>query len=338
MSKIFIPQLMLLLAHNVMISTTEYPYPRIVILGGGGVGKSSLGNVLAGCPPNDENCFFPVCSGSSSCTTETSIAMAEYLEPWANQTYGLVTLIDTPGFGESSSDDAPLLENMIEVLKNTLGDANLILLCQTENTKFNPSTTKMILELESMFGRKRLWANVLIEITKWAFDEKSIHDREIQNLTEDSALKDINDNLMEIAHLDHPLEGIFLDSYATYYQDDESQQTYFHTYAKQLWETASSKQKFKFHTIEECLDDKEAMENEIRWLNDIITENITQIFNKLDANKADIENNSGNVETLNSRVSINEKSIEEMDAYVTSNISTRITKNEALVQEVMIEG
>ena len=74
----------------------------------------------------------------------------------------------------------------------------------------------MILELESMCGRERLWDNVLIAITKWAYDEKSIQDRERECIREDSTLLDINENLMEIAHLEPPLDGIFLDSYATY--------------------------------------------------------------------------------------------------------------------------
>eukprot|EP00091_Calanus_sinicus_P016468 TRINITY_DN3583_c1_g1_i1.p1 TRINITY_DN3583_c1_g1~~TRINITY_DN3583_c1_g1_i1.p1 ORF type:complete len:321 (+),score=51.83 TRINITY_DN3583_c1_g1_i1:71-964(+) len=207
----------------------EYPYPRIVIMGQSGVGKSSIGNVLAGCQPSneEEECFFPVCSGSDSCTSETSIAQATFLGKWGNETYGEVTLVDTPGFGDSSGDDTPLLANMIEVLKNTLGDANLILICQTGNGRFSPSTIAMLLELESMFGRERLWDNVMIEVTKWAYDEKSIGDRERQGITEENTLKDINDHIMEIAHLHYPLEGIFLDSYATYYPNDEVQQSYF---------------------------------------------------------------------------------------------------------------
>ena len=79
--------------------TPEYPDPRIVIMGQSGMGKSSLGNVLAGCEPSneEEECFFPVCSGTDSCTSETSIAYAPFLGKWGNETYGEVTLVDTPG-------------------------------------------------------------------------------------------------------------------------------------------------------------------------------------------------------------------------------------------------
>ena len=88
---------------NLVFSTSPFAYPRLLILGPTGVGKSSLGNVLAGCQPNDQNCFFPVCPGLTSCTKETKIAEGNYLGVGAN-----VTLIDTPGFGDSAGDEVCL--------------------------------------------------------------------------------------------------------------------------------------------------------------------------------------------------------------------------------------
>ena len=85
---------------NHALTTSQFAYPRLLILGPTGVGKSSLGNVLAGCEPNDENCFFPVCPGGHSCTKETKIAQGFYLGNGPN-----VTLIDTPGFGDTDGDE-----------------------------------------------------------------------------------------------------------------------------------------------------------------------------------------------------------------------------------------
>ena len=82
------------------LTTSPFAYPRLLILGPTGVGKSSLGNVLAGCQPNDESCFFPVCPGGNSCTKETKIAQGFYLGNGPN-----VTLIDTPGFGDTDGDE-----------------------------------------------------------------------------------------------------------------------------------------------------------------------------------------------------------------------------------------
>jgi len=313
--------------------TPEYPYPRIVIMGQSGVGKSSLSNVLAGCEPSneEEECFFPVCSGTDSCTNETSIASAPFLGKWGNESYGEVTLVDTPGFGDSSGDDTPLLTNMIEVLKNELGDANLILICQTGNGRFNPSTIAMLLELESMFGRERLWENVMLEVTKWAFDAKSIADRERQGITEEKTCQDINDHIMEIAHLQYPLGCIFLDSYATYYPDDEMQQSFFYLYAKQLWEKANSLSKFDFFTIEDILDQLDDCRTKNDCLNDVLMNNITELVAQVAANTADIGEAATSIVDLTETVVINTESIE----HVQDNLKTtsgRVDENEAAIK------
>ena len=142
-----------------------------------------------------------------------------------------------------------LLAEMIEVLKETLEEANVTILC-FEYGRFNTAVQKMILELESLFGRDRFWDNVVLEVTKWAYDSKSIQDRKRQNITEESALFDLNKNLKEMFHLNHSLPGIFIDSYAAYYPDDQIQQEYFSIYTQQLWKFAEEKDAFSFFTIE----------------------------------------------------------------------------------------
>ena len=96
--------------YHPVLSTTPFSYPRLLILGPTGVGKSSLGNVLAGCEPSDENCFFPVCPGADSCTKETKIAEGKYLGVGAN-----VTLVDTPGFGDSDGEEVYLFQNHFDI-------------------------------------------------------------------------------------------------------------------------------------------------------------------------------------------------------------------------------
>ena len=51
---------------------SEGPDPHLIILGSTGLGKSSLGNVLLGYPPNCPDCPFPVCSNEIACTKTTN--------------------------------------------------------------------------------------------------------------------------------------------------------------------------------------------------------------------------------------------------------------------------
>ena len=140
---------------------------------------------------------------------------------------------------------------MVEVLKETLEEANVTILC-FKYGRFDTAIQKMILELESLFGRDRFWDNVILEVTKWAYDSKSIHDREIEGITEESALLGLNENLKKMFHLNHSLPGVFIDSWAVYYPDDQVQQDYFSMYTQQLWKFAEEKEAFSFFTIEVC--------------------------------------------------------------------------------------
>ena len=125
---------------------------------------------MAGCQPNDDSCFFPVCPGLESCTKETKIAETNYLE----SSGAPVTLVDTPGFGDTTGNEGTLITEMVEVLKETLENANVTILCFDYANRFDTGIQKMVLELESLFGRERFWDNVIIEVTKWAYDEISI--------------------------------------------------------------------------------------------------------------------------------------------------------------------
>ena len=67
---------------------------------------------------------------------------------------------------------------MVNILKNNISTTNVFLL--TFNGKSEQLDTKiqqMIREMEALFGRG-FWNNTLMGVTFWAYDSKSVHDRE----------------------------------------------------------------------------------------------------------------------------------------------------------------
>ena len=100
---------------------SEYPSPRIVILGATGVGKSSLANVLLGRDRNYQNpgnkgCFH-VGSGTVSITHATCAQSGQYLGFRQE-----VTIIDTPGFGDDLEYEEETIDELVEVqIKKSLG-------------------------------------------------------------------------------------------------------------------------------------------------------------------------------------------------------------------------
>merc|ERR1711915_527158 len=276
-----------------------HPYPRIVLMGPSGSGKSTLANVLAGCLPNDDTCF-QTCAGTESCTSETSINKVTYL---GDENYGSFTLVDTPGFGDTGPDgDTHLINNMINTFKNNLTDSNLILLCIDYN-RFGPEIQNTLLELESLFGREKVWEHVAIEVTKWSFSQEAIFKRNASGITEQKALHEINQKIKEISHLNHNLEGVFVDSFATFFPDDDTQKDYFSRYAQRLWEVARGTPTLEFRFVEHILEDLRVCKEANYCLEDMRVCNETDdglddLRKRLDAVEEKSEKNADDISEL----------------------------------------
>ena len=147
-------------------STTSYPSPHVVIVGPTGAGKSSLANALLGCDPREDGCMFGVCGGLDSCTKNTTIGTGQWLGDQDSFTVRIlkhmlchcslsynVQIVDTPGFGDSDGSDNKLIEEMMNILDNELGDANVIVLAIDGGTpRFSSGLYDMLRQMSSIFG------------------------------------------------------------------------------------------------------------------------------------------------------------------------------------------
>ena len=66
-------------ANETLQSNVSLPHPRILIVGPTGAGKSSLAMALIGQDVLCQNCTFPICYNTDSCTNSTSYAVAPWL-------------------------------------------------------------------------------------------------------------------------------------------------------------------------------------------------------------------------------------------------------------------
>ena len=86
--------------------------------------------------------------------------------------------MDTPGFGDSDGTDNKLIEEMMNILDNELGDANVIILAIDGATpRFSSGLYDMLRQMSSIFGEA--WFDyMMVGVTKWKYDQYSIDQRQ----------------------------------------------------------------------------------------------------------------------------------------------------------------
>merc|ERR1712212_822773 len=276
------------------IWATDLPTPRMVILGQTGTGKSTLANILLGQPFDCKNCTFPVCDGMNSCTKEPKYAVGNWLgkeEPF--------TVVDTAGFGDSDNNDNDLIDEMMDTLKNAVKEANaLVLLISGEQQRFNSALQQMIREMEALFG-ERFWDNAIIGVSFWAYDSASIAKRKHQGRTEEKFIQQWNQQLQDKFHIKQKLQGVFIDAMSqdSWAKDDQAQQVAFQRETAKLWKFAQSSDLFAFKTVEDVLAENESLKAEVKWLNNVITQNITELQRNMKYNQESINTNQDSIKT-----------------------------------------
>ena len=199
------------------------------------------------------------------------------------------TVVDTPGFGDSDNDDNLLIDEMMDVLKNTIEGANaIVLLINGEEERFDASLQQMIREMQALFG-EQFW-QFTIAVSHWPYDAQSVAQRNYTGKTEEKFMEEWNNLLHDKFHIEIELEGVFIDSWSQqpWNKPDADQQAAFQRETERLWNFASNNDLFTFRTVGDVLDENQKLKDEVKWLNDVITNNISQIMNTLGEHAADI--------------------------------------------------
>ena len=91
----------------------------------------------------------------------------------------MVTVVDTPGFGDSDGEDNSLIDNLIKYLKNELKSTTVFLILLKKDDRLNWSTQRMLREISIMFGNK-FWERAALGFSRWSFRQIDIEDREAE--------------------------------------------------------------------------------------------------------------------------------------------------------------
>ena len=121
-------------------------------------------------------------------------------------------MVDTPGFGDSDSEEEMLFEEMINFLSNTIDHADtILLLLDGRMTRFKKGLQTMLKRMTIIFG-KDWWDHVVIGASYWYFDEASSKVRELTTKDETWFKTQITSQLCDKLHVCKDFNFVFADS------------------------------------------------------------------------------------------------------------------------------
>ena len=212
------------------------PGKRMIILGQSGVGKSSLANILLGRDNKfngsgfQNGCFKEVWGTGKRGTNETCYDSQHWL---GDQSEPIVTIIDTPGFGEDAEKEEDTINGLVYVLKKEIKYIHAFVLAIKGNEfRFKKPMNDMLKILTAMFGRD-FWEYTILEFTHWSFNPINVEKRKE---TEEDMANNWNNILKRKFNLTQNLPAVFIDSH--YNKTNTTEKTKFDQYTSELYRFA----------------------------------------------------------------------------------------------------
>lgn len=308
---------------DVLPNENKYKSPRIVILGGTGVGKSSLANVLMGRDKNydgsgySNGCF----KVSSNVNRLDSISITE--KTCQSQGYFLgnkslpFTVIDTPGFGDIFIREKLMIEDLINYLQNEIKYVHVFIIAFKQNdNRINYSLRNMINLLQKMFGDK-FWKNTILEATHWNYHSKMINLRKnsIPPILEKWWTNQYNVIFAKEYNISVKVPAVFIDTF--YDPNEETELKMFRNNTISLWNFSKSIEPFECKDIKQALSDISTLYYKINNL-EIKQKNYSQIIQNLSE-----ENKKLNVILLHNNITSKSKlTNRQIQCYLNNNCFT----------------
>ena len=215
------------------------------------------------------------------------------------------------------------MEEMMDTLANVLGNADtLMLVLKGDTERFGKSLQDMLAKMALIFG-SRWWDYLVVGVSFWHYDQDSIDGR-VCDPEYPQYCKDENwfrNNINGVMHEKFGVEKnftfVFTDSWSQtagppgYNTEDNLQQEHWQEETGILWDiTVSRDEPFSFMTIDDILEENARQRAEIKWLNDVITNNISELKDQVGLVNGRVAVNEGNIVQTNRRVDENSAYLE----------------------------